>query len=219
MSDLDRPAPADDDIASDEHGAPEHGDDGDRPSGRWRPRPRQVLRAAPWVLLVLALAVAVTSTIRWQQLAAEQAVREEVDAAAGSFVLTLTTWDASEGMAATREELRQAGTERFAGEVDELFGTTEDLAGLEDIGARSEGEVRRSFVQEVDDDRATALVVVDQRITADVLDGEETSVRYAELDLVRTSGDWLVDEVELLVDVATRDAAPVTPGTELEEAP
>lgn len=217
---LDRPAAADDDIASDEHGTTEHGDDGDRPSGGgWRPRPRQVLRAAPWVLLVLALAVAVTSTVQWQQLAAEQAMREEVDAAAGSFVLTLTTWDASEGMAATREELREAGTERFAGEVDELFGTTEDLAGLEDIGARSEGEVRRSFVQEVEDDRATALVVVDQRITADVLDGEEASVRYAELDLVRTSGDWLVDEVELLVDVATQDAAPVAPGTELEEAP
>lgn len=220
MSDLDGPMPADEDIAPEEQEAPGHDDGGDRPSGgRWRPRSRRVRRAAPWVLLVLALAVAVTSTIQWRQLATEQAVREEVDAVAGSFMLTLTTWDASEGMAATREELREAGTERFAGEVEELFGTTEDLAGLEDIGARSEGEVRRSFVQEVDGDRATALVVVDQRITADVLEGEEASVRYAELDLVRTSGDWLVDEVELLVDVATRDAAPVVPGTELEEAP
>jgi hypothetical protein len=169
-------------------------------------RLRRVLRAAPWVLVVLALAVAVTSTVQWQRLAAAEAERDEVEATAGSFMLALTTWDASQGMAATREQLREAGTERFAGEVDELFGTTEDLAGLEDIGARSEGEVRRSFVQEIDDDRATALIVVSQRLTADVLDGEEASVRYAELDLVRTGGRWLVDDVELLVDVATQEA-------------
>ena len=219
MSDLDRPAPTDDGPTSEDHERLSADDRGRMHDDAPPSRLRWVLRAAPWVLLVLALAVAVTSTIQWQQLAAAQAERDEVEAAAGSFMLTLTTWDASEGMAATRGELRDAGTERFGGEVDELFGTTEDLAGLEDIAARSEGEVRRSFVQEVDDDRASALVVVSQRLTADVIDGEEASVRYAELDLVRTSGGWRIDDVELLVDVATQEAAPVAPGTDLEEAP
>jgi hypothetical protein len=205
MSDLDRPAPADDDLIPGQPGPAD--ESGERESaGTGSARRRGLLRLAPWVLLVLALAVAVTSTVQWQQLAAAEAERDEVEASAGSFMLALTTWDASEGMAATREQLREAGTERFGGEVDELFGTTEDLAGLEDIGARSQGEVRRSFVQEVDGDRARALIVVSQRLTADVLDGEEASVRYAELDLVRTGGRWLVDDVELLVDVATQDA-------------
>jgi hypothetical protein len=205
MSDLEQSAPSDDELTPDQPGPAldgvEHASTGGRSA-----RLRRVLRAAPWVLVVLALAVAVTSTVQWQRLAAAEAEREEVEATAGSFMLALTTWDASQGMAATREQLREAGTERFAGEVDELFGTTEDLAGLEDIGARSEGEVRRSFVQAIDGDRATALIVVSQRLTADVLDGEEASVRYAELDLVRTGGRWLVDDVELLVDVATQEA-------------
>ncbi len=218
MSDLDRSTPSDDELHPDQPGPAEDGDEHGS-AGGWSARLQGVLRIAPWVLLVLVLAVAVASTVQWQRLAAAEAEREEVEATAGSFMLTLTTWDASEGMAATREELREAGTERFGGEVDELFGTTEDLAGLEDIGARSEGEVRRSFVQEVDDDRARALVVVSQRLTADVLDGEEVSVRYAELDLVRTGGRWLVDDVELLVDVATQEAEADFGDLELEGAP
>ena len=221
MSDLERSAPSDDELTADQLGPAQDGVEHESGGGR-SARLQQVLRAAPWVLVVLALAVAVASTVQWQRLAAAEAERDEVEATAGSFMLTLTTWDASEGMAATREELREAGTERFGGEVDELFGTTEDLAGLEDIGARSEGEVRRSFVQEIDEDRARALIVVSQRLTADVLDGEEASVRYAELDLVRTGGRWLVDDVELLVDVATRDAEAnlgELGDLELEEAP
>jgi hypothetical protein len=176
-------------------------------------------RLAPWVLLALALAIAVASTAQWRSLAAAEEQRGDVERTAASFVLTLTTWDATQGMAATREELREAGTERFAGEVDELFGTTEDLAGLEEVAASSQGEVRHAFVQEIDGDRALALVVATQRLTADVVDGEEVSVRYAEVALVRSGGGWLVDDVELLVDVADEQAGASLPGGELEDAP
>jgi uncharacterized protein HemX len=168
----------------------------------------------PWVLVVLALAVAVASTWQWQQLAAEERQREDVAQSAGTFMLTLTNWDATEGMGAVREELRAHGTQRFAGEVDELFGSTEDLRELADIGARSDGEVRRFFVQELDDDRAVALVVLVQRLVTDVTEGEEVSVRYAELDLLRRDSTWLVDEVELLVDVAQQEAQPIAPDAE-----
>ena len=211
MSDLDQPIATDDEpgpAAQSETGT----------SGRARGRLGRLSRLAPWVLLALALAVAVVSTLQWWQLERLESQRAEVERTAATFMLTLTTWDAAEGMAGTREELREAGTERFAGEVDELFGTTEDLRGLEEIAARSQGEVRRAFVQELDDDRAVALVVVSQRLTADVVEGEEVSVRYAELDLLRSPAGWLVDDVELLVDVATQDAEPVAPpGTDLEE--
>lgn len=187
-----------------------------RPPGRGRQR---LLRAAPWVLLVLALAVAVASTVQWRSVAALEQQRDEVERTAATFVLTLTTWDATEGMAATREELRESGTERFAGEVDELFGTTEDLAGLEEVAASSQGEVRHAFVQEIDDDRALALIVATQRLTADVVEDEEVSVRYAEVALVRSDGRWLVDDVELLVDVADQQAEASLPTGELEDAP
>jgi hypothetical protein len=180
---------------------------------------QRLLRAAPWVLLVLALAVAVASTVQWRSLAALEQERDAVERTAATFVLTLTTWDATEGMAATREELRESGTERFAGEVDELFGTTEDLAGLEEVAASSQGEVRHAFVQEIDDDRALTLIVATQRLTADVVEGEEVSVRYAEVALVRSDGRWQVDDVELLVDVADQHAEASLPTDELEDAP
>ena len=184
MSDLDTTTPRPNDAVT--------------PSGA----PGRVRRLAPWVLLALALAVAVASTGQWRSLAALEEEREEVERVAATFVLTLTTWDATEGMAATREQLREAGTERFAGEVDELFGTTEDLEGLEEVTASSQGEVRRAFVQEIDDEQALALVVARQRLTADVVEDEEVSMRYAEIALARSNGDWRVDDVELLVDAA-----------------
>lgn len=184
--------------------------------GRWR-------WALPWVLLVLAVAVAATSTWQWRQLApleAQEQEREEVAQSAGTFMLALTNWDATEGMGEVREDLRTHGTQRFAGEVDELFGTTEDLRELAEVGARSEGEVRRFFVQELEDDRAVALVVLVQRLVTDVTEGEEVSVRYAELDLLQRDSEWLVDEVELLVDVAQQEAEPIVPGAEdAQEAP
>lgn len=231
MSDLEQPTMAEQTPPADEHvdarapGAaldadPAEAHRGDaEPRDAATPRRRRLRGAAPWVLLVLALAVAVASTVQWRALAAAEEQREEVERTAATFILALTSWDAAQGMASTRDELRAAGTERFAGEVDELFGTTEDLAGLEEIEARSEGEVRRSFVQELDDDRASALVVASQRLTADVVEGEEISTRYAEVELVLGDEGWLVDDVELLVDVAEQDAQATLPAPGQEEAP
>jgi hypothetical protein len=170
----------------------------------------------PWVLLALALVAIVLLALQTQQLQADDAAREDVERISGTFMLTLTNWDGTESMAETREELRAAGTDRFAGEVDELFGTTEDLAGLAEIGARSEGEVRRSFVQEVDGDRASTLVVVLQRLSSDMSDQPEIAVRYAEIELLEVGGEWRVDDVELLVDATQQEPgdAAVTPSAE-----
>jgi hypothetical protein len=166
----------------------------------------------PWILLALAIAATVALAVQVQELRSEDAVREDVERVAGTFMLTLTTWDGTQDMSETREELRAAGTERFAGEVDELFGTTEDLAGLAEIGARSEGDVRRSFVQEIDGDQASALIVVVQRLSSDLTDEDEVAVRYAEIELLDRGGEWRVDDVELLVDVSQQEATgTVTP--------
>lgn len=179
-------------------------------AGNRRPR---VWTLLPWVLLVLALGAATVSTLQLLEHRSAEATRDDVERAAGTFMLTLTSWDAVDGMGPVREELRAAGTDRFAGEVDELFGTTEDLAGLADIGARSEGEVRRLFVQEIDDDRATALVVIVQRLSSDLSDEEEINVRYAEVRLLERGGTWLVDDVELLVDQSEQAPGGVSPST------
>lgn len=164
----------------------------------------------PWIVTAVAVVVAVVAvvvaTILVNDARRPAADLEDVERSAGRFALDLTTWDASDGMADTREQLREAGTETFAADVDELFGGTDDLATLEELGARSEGEVRDVLVTSLDGDEAEALAVVVQRVTTDVTEGEEVSLRYARLGLRRDGGMWRVNEVELVVD-ALQEAA------------
>jgi hypothetical protein len=178
------------------------------------------------VLLLVAVAVAAYTTWQWQQLAAAEQAREDVEVATMQFVTTLTNWDAGAGMVETREALRDAGTETFARDVDELFGTTEDLRGLADLGARSEGEIRDVFVQSLDGDRAETFAVVLQQATTDTVEVPELHLRYASLALVQVDGRWLVDDLTLLVDsapdatgTAPAPSAPTTDDTDTEEQP
>lgn len=195
----------------------------DRPADE---RPGRRLRAGhvlPWVLVVLAVAVAAVATWRWQELAADDRQRAAVRAAAEDFAIALTNWDSADGMTDTRDTLRDAGTAAFAQDVEELFGGTEDMAAISDLGARSEGHVDGVYVQwigtdpdladeEADDlaPRAEVLAVVTQRITTDA--GQETTDRYARILLEDADRGWLVHEVELLVDASQSATATATPG-------
>ncbi|MEX0836140.1 MAG: hypothetical protein WD010_08620 [Nitriliruptor sp.] len=171
----------------------------------------------PWIIAAIATLAAIAAVV-WavltiQEADARTAELERIETAAGSFALELTTWDASDGMADTRESLRAAGTETFATDVDQLFGGTDDLATLEEIGARSRGEVEDVLVQSLDGDQAVALAVVVQEVTTDITEGTEVSLRYARLGLVDDGGEWRIDSVELVVDALqeTADRTDVVP--------
>lgn len=205
-----------DPVASDPGGLGDEGGaslDASAPAADPASRRGRLRTLLPWVLVVLAVAVAVASTWRWQQLAAVERSREDVAAATSRFVTTLTTWDASAGMTETRDELRERGTEGFARDVDELFGTTEDLRGLADLGATSSGEVRDVYVQSLGGDRAEALAVVVQQVTTDTVEIPEVHLRYASVVLRHLDGRWLVDDLELLIDTSPAATAGPAPGT------
>lgn len=180
-------------------------------SGRW-------LRIAPWIVALLAVAVAVVATVQWQTLASAERAAEAVERAAGEFAVALTNWDAAGGgMLETREQLRASGTDRFGTDVDELFGPTDDLGSLAELGARSEGELRDVFVQSISEDRAEVLAVVLQRVVTDVTEGTEVSLRFAQVRLVDQDGTWLVDEVELLVDSLRESAVRTDEGGQVPD--
>lgn len=173
------------------------------PSGRGR-------QLVPWLVAVAAVALAVFSTVQWRTLAAEQAAREEVETAAGTFLVELTTWDASDGLADTRDRLTELGTGAFVAEVDELFGA-ELGEELRELSARSEGEVQDVFVQSIDGDRAVVFGVVHQTQTTDVTP-RDTITRSARVVLERVDGDWLVSRVEM-VDPGQNELGDVTAPT------
>lgn len=160
----------------------------------------------PWVIAGIAAVAAIVFGILWALEVTDDQDLDAIEEAAGRFALTLTSWDASDGMGDTREQLRDASTERFASEVDELFGGTDDLAELEEVGARSSAEVEDVLVQRVDGDSAEVLAVIVQRVTTEITDGEEVSLRYARLGMVETDQGWRVDQVELLVDLLQQSA-------------
>lgn len=174
---------------------------GDPPRRAAAGRSLPVAVLVPWLLAGLVTAIAVVLAVLLADARAVTGQINAVEEAAGRFALHLTAWDASDGMGDTRDALQAASTDGFADEIDELFGGTGDLADLERLGARSEAQVEDVLVQSLEGDEATAMVVIVQRITTDVSEGADVSLRYARIDLERQGGTWLVASVELVVDV------------------
>lgn len=175
------------------------------------PRRSRLRRSVPWIVALAAVAVAAFSTVQWRTLAAEEATRAEVEAVAGAFLLELTTWDASDGLGETRDQLAGFGTGAFRSEVDELF-SAELSAELRDVAATSEGEVQDVFLQRIDDGRAVVFGVVLQ--TQDTAETDpDTMVRSARIVLERVDGTWKVAQVEM-VDPGTGGLGAVTSGGE-----
>lgn len=154
-------------------------------------------RAAPWLVAVLALALAGWSTWQWQVLAAREDAALTVRATATDVLTVLTNWDA-EDLDTTRASLEDAGTDAFAEQVDEFVGprAAEALAAA---GTRSEGEVEDVFVQTLDDDRAVVFAIVSQALVSDDTEGVvQPATRAAELRLQLVDGRWLVDGIDLI---------------------
>lgn len=180
----------------------------DRAAAPPRPRSRTLL---PWVVAIAAIGLAVFSTLQWRALATEAATRAEVEAVAGTFLLELTTWDASDGLAGTREQLAAFGTGTFRDEVDQLF-SAELSAELRDVGATSEGEVQDIFLQRIENDRAIVFGVVLQ--TQDTSETDpDTIARSARVVLERVEGEWKVSQVQM-IDPGTSGLGAVTSGGE-----
>lgn len=174
--------------------------------------PRSLFRSVlPWVVTLAAVALAVFSTLQWRALATDEATRAEVEAVAAAFLLELTTWDASDGLGDTRDQLASYGTGEFLDEVDELFGA-ELSADLRDVAATSEGEIQDLFLQRVEHDRAVVFGVVLQ--TQDTAETDpDTIARSARVVLDRVEGTWKVAQVQM-VDAGTTSLGDVTSGGE-----
>ncbi|MDX1657595.1 MAG: hypothetical protein R3343_02130 [Nitriliruptorales bacterium] len=164
-----------------------------------RQPPSRFWLVAPWVLAVLGLAAAAFSTWQWLDLKSAEDTRAEVQAAATDFVLTLTNWDATDGLDDTVDELRAAGSEQFLEEIDQLFGG--DLRQqLEQSRAVSTGEIQDVFVQSIDEREAVVFAVVIQRLELGLRDESSSMVRSARISLKPSGDGWLVSRVELVND-------------------
>lgn len=181
-----------------EHGAPDHGVFAPRRAPATTPR-RRWTAVVPWVVAVVALAVAAISTVQWQRLAAHDAQVNSARAAAVGFAQLLTTWDAGNGLDDEVAALRARGTGPFLDELDLVFGGDELSSQLEADEVSATGEVQEAFVQDLEGDTAEAFVVVSVTYRAPTIQEDPAPVTFpASLTLERASdGTWLVREVLL----------------------
>lgn len=150
---------------------------------------------APWIVAVVAVAVAVVALVQWWQLDRGVADDREAREVAGQVVAALTNWQADD-LSSVREILDRHGTERFTDEASQLL--DQFAQGLQQAEARSTGEIL-NLVADAEEgaEGAVALAVVRQEVTNTSLDRPDVQCWGTRVVLQRRSDSWLVDGVEL----------------------
>lgn len=156
-------------------------------------RTRSVL---PWAVAMVAVAVALFSTVQWLGLQGEADDRRDVALASTAFLADLLNWDAGDGMDDTVTALRAQGTGRFLAQAEDLFGGPLGDE-LEVAAATSEGAVEDLFVQSIEGDRAEVFAIVQQSVSSTVTSGSERTIRQVILQLERVEGTWRIENLEL----------------------
>lgn len=162
------------------------------------PSPGRVLRSAafPWALSAVALAAAATFGALWWGERADDARAAEVRATSRRFAAALTTFSA-QTIERDVAEIRSYAVGRFAEEVEQTFDQAR-VDVIRESEARSTGRVQTVFVQELTDDAATVLAVVDETVVNAQADAPRIDVLRMEIGLLETDEGWKVESVEIL---------------------
>jgi hypothetical protein len=171
-------------------------------------RGRLVLAVVLACVLVVAVVVGIVVTARYvgdddtassgsqvdASLSDELQEREQVKTAAGTFVANVNTYD-SEDIDAFRERLDGLLTPSFA-QSNQVF-VDSIIKTMRTTKLKSDGDVLRTAVAQIDDSSATALVIADAHATS--VFGERVRHFRWKVGLVRDPDDanrWLVDDFE-----------------------
>ncbi len=151
----------------------------------------------PAVVLLLVASNIALAVLLWR--AAPTGQERAVAAVAERFTQNLVTFD-HRTLDADIERIQQDATGTFRRQFDSALGG--DVAvfreAIREAAAESSGTVQGAAVTEIAGDRATAVVVAEQQIRNSETPDGRTVVRVIELELLRTSDGWKVNEVSTL---------------------
>lgn len=150
---------------------------------------------APWIVAVVAVAVALVALVQWWQLDRNISDDQRAREVAGQVVAALTNWQADD-LGPVRDVLDRHGTERFTDEASQLLDRF--AQGLQQAEARSTGEIL-NLVADADDgtEGGVAIAVVRQEVTNTSLERPDVQCWGTRVVLQRRADRWLVDGVEL----------------------
>jgi Mce-associated membrane protein len=158
-------------------------------------------RPTPLMLLIAILVAAVLaqSVLIFRGNDSDR-VRDEVRDTAGRFVAILTTYN-SNTLESQRTRVLALATGQFRRQYAELTGAS-FLAALRETQADAKGTADRLAVLDVNGDDATVLAVVRITTTNKDLKTPRVDSQLLEVSLVRTTGGWKVDAVQILGKLA-----------------
>ena len=162
---------------------------------------RRTVTSGLLVVLSVALAAALVLVVQLRDDRTERADLEQraaagqaAERAAREAVTRMTTYDA-----ATVEEdfswVDEVGTERFR---ESFAATSADVVDLvAELGSSAEGTVVDAAATVEDADRVHVLLFVDQELTEPGQDERRLEESRVTMEMVRSGGEWLVDEVQI----------------------
>ncbi len=154
-----------------------------------------------WTVAAALAVVAAVAVVQWRAVAEPAATVDAARDAAVGYVLTLSTWDASEGLEPTYAALVAGATEEFVPEIDQVFGA-EQRAALVASDAVSTGTIEDVLTGDAEGGTVPVVVVVEQFVvTGPQADPLARTERVALVRMVEQDGTWLVDALEMLSEL------------------
>jgi Mce-associated membrane protein len=176
-------------AAEPEHPEPEQ--DEDAPTDAPARRSRAWIAAAA-LMLVVATFLGVLAAGTRAELDRERDERQQVEQVAARFATAFVTYD-YRNLDASLTRIKRDASARFGGEYERLFRTSVRTL-IQETRARSAGTVTDVFLGSIDDETASALIVVN--VEREGAGGRlPVAGTYFQLDLVEQNGRWKVDNV------------------------
>lgn len=159
---------------------------------RWR-------TAALALAVVVALCLGVIGFLSIQLSRATSASQEEeaVEAAVRRFAVELTTYDHTT-VTKDIDQVLALSTGSFQKEYKDVLGGDTFAEALVKAKGMSKGEVMSVYVTDLTDDRAEAIVVLDQTVTNAEDTAPKTERRRLEVTMVKTTSGWKTDRVSVI---------------------
>ena len=161
-------------------------------------------------LFLLSVLLAAVAAVQSSRLHRERADRRDVTSVAGRFATALLTYD-YRNLPAAKARVLALSVGKFRQEYEQAYSGGLDVL-ITQTKAISQVTVTHLYVGEIAAGHAEAVIVVNQTSTGTT--GTHPAIdQYVQLDLVRVSGEWKVDNVTNLTDTQPRQSSPPTPST------
>lgn len=166
------------------------------PASARRQRRRRRLLVALVVVAVLGVAGTIGFGLAWGNLQSQQNGEAQARAAANTFLVALTNFDAK-SVDADFSSITNMAAGQFATQAKSFFNSA-IRQELENALASSRGQVRALYVQSYGGGQATVYAVVDQLYANNKISSPQSDVLRVVVDLADRPSGWKVDDVTVL---------------------